>query len=369
MPLHFLKTWAPFRIDALGLVTLLGVDELNLAIGRLACNRVTEYLPLLGGYIIANNGFVKPIPGFSVYNITDGMMATDVAGWFCRWLICQDLTWSSTTIRISKFPRRTMHIGREFIGFIVGAVALTPILTFACIMGDWWGFTNTLSMLISVVVRRIAVGQHRIALDKATENAMNMSLDRVKTFWTLPDGRVVTIITPRGILIGCLLTTPQPPNPRLYYFSRILGWIGFGSHVITLGMATLFSQLLSVTLLLTATILVAKRIGDNEYRIGSNLEVERHDSEGRDFRAAAYARLELTTKEEASMIAWNLFPHKSNESWWNKYQTCKSSKILMSFSNWDQILARKTEEIKSPKEKNGKEQKECGELVKEGEVV
>ena len=75
-----------------------------------------------------------------------------------------------------------MHIEKEFIGFIVGAVALTPILTFACIMGDWWGFTNTLSMLILVVVRRIAVGQHRMMLDKATENAMNISVDKVKTF-------------------------------------------------------------------------------------------------------------------------------------------------------------------------------------------
>jgi hypothetical protein len=342
MPLHFLKTWAPFRIDALGLVTLLGVDELNLAIGRLACNSVTEYLPLLGGYIVANDSFVKPISGFSVYNITDGIMATDVAGWFCRWLICQDLTWSSTTIRISEFQRRNIHIGREFIGALVGAVALTPILAFACIMGDWWGFTNTLSMLISVVVRQIAVRQYRMALDKATENAMDMSIDTVKTFWTLPDGRAVTIIVPRGILIGCLLTTPRPPNPRLYYFSRILGWIGFGAHVITLGMATLFSQLLSVTLLLTATILVGNRVGDNEYRVGSKLRIERHDSEGRDFRAAAYARLELTKEEEASMIAWNLFPHKSNESWWYKYQACKSSKRKMSFANWDQTLAKKS---------------------------
>jgi hypothetical protein len=358
MPLHFLKAWAPFRIDALGLVTLLGVDELNIAIGRLACNRATEYLPLLEGYIIANDSFVKPIPGFAVYNVTDGIMATDVAGWFCRWLICQELTWSSTTIRISQCQRRAKDIGNEFIGLLVGVVALTPILAFACIMGDWWGFTNTLSMLISVVVRRIAVSQHRIALDKATENAMDMSVDTVKTFWTLPDGRAATIIVPRGILIGCLLTTPRPPNPRRYYISRVFGWIGFGSHVITLGMATLFSQLLSVTLLLIATILVAKRIGDNEYRISSNLQVERNDFKGQNFRAAAYARLELTSKEEASMIAWNLFPHKSNEIWWNKYQTCKSSKRTMSFVTWDQILARKFEGLESQREKDKDEQEE-----------
>jgi len=117
MPLHFLKTWAPFRIDALGLVTLLGVDELNLAIGRLACNRVTEYLLLLGGYIIANDSFAKPIPGFLVYNISDGIMATDVAGWFSRWLICQDLTWSSTTLRISESQKRAAAYGNGEMGW------------------------------------------------------------------------------------------------------------------------------------------------------------------------------------------------------------------------------------------------------------
>jgi hypothetical protein len=359
MPLHFLKTWAPFRIDALGLVTLLGVDELNLAIGRLARNSFTEYLPLLGGYIIANNSFVKPTPGFSVYNITDGIMATDVTGWFARWLTCQQLTWSSTTIRISGVSRRTAQVGKEFISSLIGLVTLAPVLVFTCIMGDWWGFANTLSMLISVVVRRIVVGQNRLALDKATENAVAMSVDTVKTFWTLPDGKAVTIIAPRGILIGCLLTTPRPPNPRLYNYSRILGWIGFGCHVITLGMATLFCQLLSVTLLLTATTIVAKRVGDDEYRIGSNLYIERRDSEGRDFRAAAYARLELTMKEEASMVAWNLFPHKSNEEWWNKYETCKGSEAAKGFANWDQILARKSEKKDHRGEKNNKELEKC----------
>jgi len=99
----------PFRLDALGLVTLLGTQELDIAIGRLVTNHFTEYLPLLGAYIIAGESITKPIPGFVLYNITDGICATDVTGWFARWLMCQKLSPSSSTITIGTLdpPRPT----------------------------------------------------------------------------------------------------------------------------------------------------------------------------------------------------------------------------------------------------------------------
>lgn len=34
MALHALKTWAPFQIDALWMVTLLGAEELNCTVSR-----------------------------------------------------------------------------------------------------------------------------------------------------------------------------------------------------------------------------------------------------------------------------------------------------------------------------------------------
>lgn len=352
MYLHSLKTWAPFRIDALGLVTILGADELNLAIGRLARNKYTEYLPLLGGYIIAQNSVVKPIPGFTVYNISDGIMATDVTGWFARWLTCQEFTWASTTLYISglQMNSKPVSLAEEVGGLVLGIITLLPILTFAVAMGDWWGFANTLSMLVSVVVRRIIIGQNRHALDRATQGAIAKSPEMVKTFWTMPDGHTVTIKLPRGILMDCLLTTPRPPNPTLYSLTRIAAWIGFGCHVITLGMATLFCQMLSVALLLSATVLVASRIGDDEYRVGTHLRIERKDSEGRDFRSAAYAKLRLTEKEETSMVAWNLFPHKSNDSWWENYEECKKTDSQSAFADWDERMAKAamTAETKDP---------------------
>lgn len=100
MALHALKHWAPFHIDALGMVTLLGADELNLTIGCLVRNGFTENLPVLGAYVVANNAIRRPLLGFTIYNITDGIMATDVTPWFARWLSCAKLTYSSTTLII-----------------------------------------------------------------------------------------------------------------------------------------------------------------------------------------------------------------------------------------------------------------------------
>lgn len=78
MLLNYLVSWAPFHIDALGIVTFLGAEQIDQAVGRLARNRFTSCLPLLGAYKIAGNDIVKPIPGFTLYNITDGILATDL---------------------------------------------------------------------------------------------------------------------------------------------------------------------------------------------------------------------------------------------------------------------------------------------------
>ena len=71
MPLHGLIKWSPFRLDALGLVTLIGADEVNQAVGRLVYSRYTTFLPLLGQYLISGNQFTTAVPGFTLYNLTD----------------------------------------------------------------------------------------------------------------------------------------------------------------------------------------------------------------------------------------------------------------------------------------------------------
>ncbi|KAF8246156.1 hypothetical protein K440DRAFT_371663 [Wilcoxina mikolae CBS 423.85] len=192
-------------------------------------------------------------------------------------------------------------------------------------------------MAVSILVRRIMVGQNRAALDLATSKGMQSSDEIVKTFCTIPTGQAVTVMAPRGVVIHCLLTNPRPPNPPLYNAVRALSWLGFGCHVISLGMSTLFSQILSVILLLVSTVLVARRVGDDEERIGTSMILKHEEPGGKDFRSAAYARLQLSEKEEDSMVAWNLFPQRSNEKWWKCY---RESQATGEFSDWDQKLEK-----------------------------
>ena len=58
-----IKNWSPFKIDALGIVTLLGADAVRKSLGRLVYSPF-EYLPLLAGHIFADNSVMEPIPGF-----------------------------------------------------------------------------------------------------------------------------------------------------------------------------------------------------------------------------------------------------------------------------------------------------------------
>lgn len=338
--LEQLREWAPFKIDALGLVTMLGATEVDLTVGRLVYNRYTEYVPILAGFIIAGDSITKPIPGFVLYNVTDGILATDVTGWFARWLSCQDLTWNSSTLRISVNRHQRSTRADDFCSIIVALSVMIPLSLMTFLTHDWWGVTNAISMLVSVVVRCMLVKQNRAAVDRAALDGLNMSSAMVKTFWTLPSGKAVTIHVPRGVLIQCLLTSPRPPNPQLYHAARALGWLAFGCHIISLGMAALVNQIISVVVLVVATVLTTWRIGCSEYRTGARLEISRSDDNIlNESRSRAYARLDLSPVEEDSMLAWCLFPQMSNGAWWDKYRRCKAKKDLKAFDSWGQILA------------------------------
>ncbi|VUC19909.1 unnamed protein product [Clonostachys rosea] len=322
------KNWAPFDIDALGIVTLLGAEEMDIGVGQLTRNTFTECLPLLGAHVVANNRITQPIPGFTLYNITDKIVATDVSGWFARWLICQNVTYCSTTIDVKPIP--FSHIKNRqltnLFSFALGS--LTPLLTaLSCLVGDWWGFVNSIASLVSVLVRKIVVGSNRRALDRAVGKGEEMSQQQVKVLVHLPGGHVVTIRTTRGILLECLLTTPRPLNPFWYNATRAAGWAAFGIHIISLGMASLFCQLYTVLLLVLPTVLVARHIGTECSFIGQRLFIKRTDAEV-PFRAAMYAQLDLTPTEEESL--------RSNTDWWTKYHKVTQEG---DFSNWNQILA------------------------------
>jgi hypothetical protein len=96
-----LHKWDPFHIDALGIITLLGADEVSHAFGSLATNRYTSFLPTVGAYVFVSNSFTTPIPGFQVYNVDDSIYTTDVPGWFARWLLNQKVKTNATKYVVS----------------------------------------------------------------------------------------------------------------------------------------------------------------------------------------------------------------------------------------------------------------------------
>lgn len=350
MFLYALNTWAPFRIDALGLVTLLGADQMNLTLGRLVYSCYTEYLPLLGAYIFANNDMTQPKPGFVVYNITDGIAANDVNSWFSRWLLCQQFTVSYTLLRVCHERRgmkdRRAHGRVRLVGIALGVFAIGMVLIFPALMGDWWGMANAISMLVSIFVRKVLLHQTREAVTQATDLALKESkkCGLVKTFWTLPTGNVVSILLPRGILTDVILTDPHPPNNSLYTATRMLGWISFGCHVITLGMTTLFNQIITVSVLVLSTILAAHRVSDDESRIADNIKILRADAAPgkKNHRTTTYAQLRLSDSEIESMLLWSLFPHRSNTDWWLWFQkVCDDGSD--DFQCWGRLLGGQIE--------------------------
>lgn len=340
-PLDLLRRWAPFHIDALGIVTLLGASDVNLAVGTLIASPA-EYLPVLAGNVIADNSFTKPIPGFVLYNITDGIVATDVAGWFSRWLICQHLTWSSTSLAITVSQnggQAWSWRARRLSHRVLGLFTLSTLIILAILTGDWWGLANALSMLGGMVTREILVEQNRAALDAAAVTSSTASDSVVKVFCTLPSGEAITIYAPRLVVLNCILTTPVPRFKRLYSLLRGLAWLSFGGHVITLGLAALFNQLLTVVVLLGATVVLVQRLGTDQSRVGGRLHIQQTDHQGKGHRAEAYARLDLSAVEEDRMVQWNLFPHPTNTHWWSKYREFQALGTDQAFENWAEALA------------------------------
>lgn len=333
--IKWLLKWAPFKIDALGLVSLLGANDVDRAIGQISRSQWTDYLPFVAGFVVASDSFRMPVPGFALYNISDGIYAIDIAGWFSRWLMSQGLTYNSSTLIISV-PQR-YHIRRDCIirpvwyGIAVAAVlVILPLL-----MADWWGLANSLALGTSVLIRCALLDMNRDAIDVSAENGISQSRTVVKTFWTLPNGSSVTIYVPRGVLTECLLNTPRVAKPRRYFGLRIGAWVAFSIHVVSLGMTALPNQMLAVSVLVASTVCVIVGVGTDKEMIGSRIVLHRTDHQGRNnSMAAVFARLKLCAAEEESMVAWKLMPHRRNEIWWRKYADCIVQNNERAFDTW-----------------------------------
>jgi hypothetical protein len=220
VPLYRLKDWAPFHLDALGLVTLLGAEEVSTAIGALEHSLFTECLPLFGTYLIAGNRFTRPIPGFALYNVSDGVYIPIVNGWFARWLIA-NLTDQITTLEWEAKREKRSILAKEIFAVILGFIANGGLITIAALQGDFYGLVNAIAMALSVIVRLTMVHQNRKHLNKLVDSYLELmhKPDRsaeeeqkaqswetlVNIIITAPEDKVVAFKIPRGLL-GCIIS-------------------------------------------------------------------------------------------------------------------------------------------------------------------
>ncbi|EXJ67278.1 uncharacterized protein A1O5_09291 [Cladophialophora psammophila CBS 110553] len=173
-PWKVLLGWTPFHIDALGLVTLLGAEEVNAAVGRLVSSAYLEYLPLLGAYVVAGNRFTEKAAGFNLYNISQGIHTTDLAAWLTRWMLSQEFETTRNFVVWTVTPPKSRKNEISFslvISFVLNGFLVAGTL----LSKDWYGFANAMAMVVSIIVRAYVIGQQRIGFDAMVDKAVGTS--------------------------------------------------------------------------------------------------------------------------------------------------------------------------------------------------
>lgn len=316
-PLTQLSSWSPFRLDALGLLTMLGADEMSREIGSLSANTLVSWISLLGGNVIPSNSFADALHGFTLYNISDAIQSTSLAGWFSRWLLTQS-TSQNTSLFIWNVRLHPRSHGRR--APVIGIIVNSCITALPLLSGDYYGIAAAISMDVGIIVRDYLVRQNRDAVDRAAADTSIHSSEIVKTLVLLANGKAATVVAPRNVIVNCFLSPPKPTHPTYYNIARAIGWLAFVGFVITIGQASLVVQMAIVVVTVLATVLTALRVGTEDDGVGKSLQVARLEhptKNGR--RGEAYAMLHLSGEEEDTMIDWSLFPQRRNKKWWNQY--------------------------------------------------
>ncbi|KAF2705091.1 hypothetical protein K504DRAFT_494443 [Pleomassaria siparia CBS 279.74] len=345
LPLRHLLDWSPFRIDALGIITMIGAEQVNASIGRLCRSRYVEFLPLLGAYIFASDAFTEAKSGFAVYNLTAAITTTDLAGWFSRWCTAQNFEKSHSMVRWTVDEKMTDKArwwneprSRDLmVAISIGVFVNGVLLALTILQGDWWGLANAISMVVSVLVRTYVVNQNRHGLDRAVNSVMEKkkasSIAMMKSGGHIPEeekilvilanAKMVTMYVPLNIVFSCFIPKPEIEKEISYYTIRMIGWIGFTLQVISLGMSGLATQLITVVVMLVSTVLTHFRVGCDDNIIGQRLRADRCDFEHtKTRRQDVYVELELESHEEDSLLQWNLMPHRTSpgaKNWWIEY--------------------------------------------------
>jgi hypothetical protein len=355
LPLRNIKTWSdsvPFEIDALGLITLLGAEEVSAAIGNLQRRRLTEALPLLAAFILAGDRFTSVQPGFAMYNLSDGITTSELRGWFTRWLMCEDAKNATT---VFEWKRRTerRRSGISPIALGVSWCCVIPLIILTILMEDWYGVCNACAITVSIATRLYILGQQRLARDQLAESSTFLKSDEVKTLCiTRSDGKMVTVKAPYSLL-RTFYMTHDVESPIRYRVARYLAWVALGVHMLILGMCTLVVQIYTVVLLVCSTVAMCLqfnadfdrqhqlsgfkdcgepqdevvRIGFNDYwdiiKTNPTLPGSHVSSTALDRRQIAWARIGPNEWQEETMKLWNLLPSTGNRHWWQEYQRYK----------------------------------------------
>jgi hypothetical protein len=76
---------------------------------------------------------------------------------------------------------------------------------------------------------------------------------------------------PSSLVKVCFVEKPQVQNPRLYYAVRMVGWVSFVIRVISIGMAGIVTQLVTIFLMIVPTVLTHTRSWLQRQYYGSRL--------------------------------------------------------------------------------------------------
>ncbi|KAK2758934.1 hypothetical protein CKAH01_16762 [Colletotrichum kahawae] len=365
------------QIDALGLITIIGADEVNVSVGRLVPNRYAEFLPLLGAFILASNRFTKNQSNFELYNLTEGIKTTEVAGWLSRWLKAQDFHQVHHKIRWDVQRSRLPGLSYIWTALAISIPCHGMLLALTVLSADWWGFLNVLAMILSVVVRVTLVHQNRAGIDKAIDAHRSATGEMpAKLLLIMDDSKVVTMEIPCHLVKAVFIKAPTVPNNHLYRFTRWVGWTAFAAHIISIGMASLPTQICTVFLIVASTILTTFKVGCDDWRMEAHIaqdmgktgeqapegvpcrisssltavcseypkrydewvqrfsQLGSEDPPGRqcgpekapsptERRRDLFIWLDLTDDELDSMKMWNLVPQTKNTEWWGNFNAMR----------------------------------------------
>ena len=362
LPLHELKAWSdkvPFKMDALGLVTLLGADQVSTAIGSLQRRRYTGALPLLAAFFLAGDRFTSIQPGFAAYNLSDGTKSTELSGWFTRWLMCQQVNNAATHFKWMRYE--ICASWGHLICVAISCSLVMPLVVLTGLMGDWYGVANAGAIIASIAARLYILKQRRQTRDKNMRIQRNLAWEDSAPFFiiTRSDGKMITLKMPSPIVLAIFRQAEfKPDRPILYGLAQQAAWVALGIHLLVLGMCTLVTQIYTVILLVSSTVAVSstanwsadtgsKVFGSTlQHTLGPGItvtltEVTFNDdwrvaktvvapaaigSGGKatmDMRLVAFARLNLREREERMLKRWKLAPQEEDISWWTEYRTLR----------------------------------------------